>query len=191
MTGRKRKARIAPPPLPERRMSFWEARLVRAVPYVALVTLTLFIAALAVRYVAGRELVFSQPRGQWALLLRRILHWGVLPALVVGLAVWVGLVRRAKAIPTMSFSRVEDAAALGPGLRGRIIDLPVVLRATAIFVWLFALMGPELRSRHEVEESSKGIDIMVVLDVSGSMREQDLYPNRLEAAKKVIERKGR
>ena len=50
-----------------------------------------------------------------------------------------------------------------------------------------ALMGPELKRRHEVDEMAKGIDIMVVLDVSGSMQARDLHPNRLNAAKRVID----
>ncbi len=187
MSGRRNRPRLAPPPLPERRMSPWEERLSRAVPYLSLVALLLFVAAFVLRRFSGEEIIFGFPRGEWALALRRFLHWGILPALVLTLAVWTGLVRRGLSTPTMAFSRVSDAAALGPGIRGRLVDLPLVLRIGAVALWLFALMGPQVRKRHMEEESSKGIDIMVVLDVSGSMRERDLYPNRLEAAKKVID----
>ena len=54
----------------------------------------------------------------------------------------------------------------------------------ALAIFIFALARPQLgKSLTEVEAS--GIDIMVVLDVSGSMEETDLQPNRLDAAKAV------
>lgn len=106
---------------------------------------------------------------------------------VLALVVWVGLAKRVSRTATVKYSRVWDARALGLGLRARLASLPNALRVLAVMSWLMALMGPELKRRHEVDEMAKGIDIMVVLDVSGSMQARDLHPNRLNAAKRVID----
>lgn len=49
---------------------------------------------------------------------------------------------------------------------------------------LVALARPQ-RVNEQLELTSEGIDIVLVLDVSGSMELQDFVPNRLEAAKEV------
>jgi Ca-activated chloride channel family protein len=61
-----------------------------------------------------------------------------------------------------------------------------VLRAMAIVLLAFALARPQ-SGRKGQEISSEGIDIMLVLDISGSMRAEDFKPhNRLYVAKQVI-----
>ncbi|HID07069.1 MAG TPA: VWA domain-containing protein [Armatimonadetes bacterium] len=60
------------------------------------------------------------------------------------------------------------------------------MRLLALLLAILALARPQLLSRHEVT-TSKGIDIMLALDASGSMRAEDFSPrNRLEMAKDVI-----
>jgi Ca-activated chloride channel family protein len=49
---------------------------------------------------------------------------------------------------------------------------------------IIALARPQTELRQEIAEG-KGIDIILCIDVSGSMTAQDFTPNRLEAAKKV------
>ncbi len=63
--------------------------------------------------------------------------------------------------------------------------LPLILRSLVLISLLVALARP--RIVHEEERIiGHGIDIMISLDVSGSMRAVDFQPvNRLEAAKKV------
>ncbi|MFC1572425.1 VWA domain-containing protein [Candidatus Eisenbacteria bacterium] len=59
------------------------------------------------------------------------------------------------------------------------------LRALALVLLVLALAGPRL-GRTKVKSYSEGIDIVLALDISGSMRALDFPPgNRLEAAKKV------
>lgn len=54
----------------------------------------------------------------------------------------------------------------------------------AICLILVALARPQIISER-TDRFSEGIDIMLLLDISDSMLEKDLSPNRLEAAKKV------
>ncbi|WBW98253.1 vWA domain-containing protein [Oceanirhabdus sp. W0125-5] len=55
-----------------------------------------------------------------------------------------------------------------------------------VILLITALARPQLIDK-EVDIKGEGIDIAVVLDISGSMESVDLKPNRLEAAKKTIE----
>jgi len=66
-----------------------------------------------------------------------------------------------------------------------IVYLPDILKLAAVILLIIALLRPQ-SVKKETEEIIKGIDIIAVLDVSGSMQADDLKPNRLEAAKKVI-----
>jgi Ca-activated chloride channel homolog len=62
--------------------------------------------------------------------------------------------------------------------------IPFILRALAIAFIIIALARPQASNRWRTE-SSEGIDIMMALDVSGTMQAEDLKPNRIEAAKTV------
>jgi len=63
--------------------------------------------------------------------------------------------------------------------------LPVIFKAAGIVLLLAALLRPQLVKK-DIKENIRGIDIMIALDVSGSMQADDLKPNRLQAAKKVV-----
>ncbi len=62
--------------------------------------------------------------------------------------------------------------------------LPFTCRLLSILCIIIALANPQLKNEEQHTEG-EGIDIVLCLDVSGSMTAQDLLPNRLEAAKKV------
>ena len=62
--------------------------------------------------------------------------------------------------------------------------LPFVVRLTAITLIIIAIARPQSKSEEQHAEG-EGIDIILCIDVSGSMTSQDLLPNRLEAAKNV------
>ncbi|UCD80463.1 MAG: VWA domain-containing protein [Desulfobacterales bacterium] len=55
----------------------------------------------------------------------------------------------------------------------------------ALGLLLFALAGPRWGSHYE-EVSQKGVDIMLLVDVSPSMLVEDIAPNRLERARREI-----
>lgn len=62
--------------------------------------------------------------------------------------------------------------------------LPLILKLCALFLLIIAFSRPQ--SNIDWEESSiEGIDIILSIDISGSMLAEDLKPNRLEASKNV------
>ena len=64
--------------------------------------------------------------------------------------------------------------------------LPFILRLAALFFIIIALARPQTKNE-EINAEGEGIDIVLGIDVSGSMTAQDFSPNRMEAAKKVAE----
>ena len=62
--------------------------------------------------------------------------------------------------------------------------VPFVLRTLAIISIIIALARPQASNSWRTQ-NSEGIDIMMALDLSGTMLAEDLKPNRLEAAKTV------
>jgi len=62
--------------------------------------------------------------------------------------------------------------------------LTFTVRVGAVLLLTLALARPQMGNA-EREISAEGIDIMLVLDISSSMRAVDFKPNRLEAAKRV------
>lgn len=62
--------------------------------------------------------------------------------------------------------------------------LGFVFRLIAIGFLILALARPQSRNDEELK-TGEGIDIIICMDVSGSMLAQDLLPDRMEAAKQV------
>ncbi|MEO6453380.1 MAG: VWA domain-containing protein, partial [Ginsengibacter sp.] len=65
-------------------------------------------------------------------------------------------------------------------------NTPFILRLLVLACIIMALARPQT-SNDEQQTEGEGIDIILCIDVSGSMTAQDFTPNRLEAAKKVAE----
>jgi len=99
---------------------------------------------------------------------------------------WVGLARAPARRGLYTYSRAAELAGYRPGLVARLRDLPTVLRLAAVVLIGVALARPQ-SSRASDDLELEGIDIVIALDMSGSMQETDLVPNRLEAAKLVIQ----
>ena len=92
-----------------------------------------------------------------------------LAALVVPAVVYFTTVGADRRVPTLTLPTVAPLV-LGPrGTRARLRDLPGVLRGAALLLGILALMRPENVLRGENAQES-GIDIVLVLDLSGSMR---------------------
>ncbi len=81
-----------------------------------------------------------------------------------------------------------SVAEIARGQQGRgsgwVPELPFWLRTVAFLLIILALARPQHVSQ-EQEIHTEGIDIVLVLDISGSMQAMDFEPNRLEAAKQV------
>lgn len=94
--------------------------------------------------------------------------------------------RNKKLTPDITFSSFKIFDAIKPTLKERLVHLPFVLRTIAVALLIIALARPQSFSTGE-NVYTEGIDIAVLLDLSGSMLAEDLKPNRLEAAKNVID----
>ncbi len=113
------------------------------------------------------------------------------PIFLVFIAVAAGLLfyyfryKKAKAA-SIRYSDVNLVRRLKPSFRLRERHVMPVFRALAIVFLALALARPQ-SGRKGQEISAEGIDIMLVLDISGSMRAEDFKPqNRLHVAKQVI-----
>ena len=115
-------------------------------------------------------MVFAQPGLLWLL---------VLVPLIGGYTWWRG---RRKA--GLRFSNVASAQAAPKTVWARLYGLPGLLRMAALVLGILALARPQERNVVN-ERFAEGVDIMMVLDTSTSMRAQDFRPNRFEAARSV------
>ncbi|NLI72475.1 MAG: VWA domain-containing protein [Bacteroidales bacterium] len=89
-----------------------------------------------------------------------------------------------KSDASMQISSVEKIKDMPKTMRLRMRHLPFILRLLAIGMLVLAIARPQ-SSLNWRKESKEGIDIMMALDISGTMMIEDLRPNRLEAAKNV------
>jgi len=105
--------------------------------------------------------------------------------LAVALVLWAGIRRGQQRRAVLVFSRAGELGRKQHGLVRRLADLPVVLRLLVVVLLGVVLARPQT-SRPDDDLDVEGIDIVITLDLSGSMVETDLLPNRLEAAKAVI-----
>jgi Ca-activated chloride channel homolog len=71
-----------------------------------------------------------------------------------------------------------------PGIRFYLYHVLFLLRVLAVGLLIIALARPQSTTKRQ-DVTIEGIDIVMALDVSGSMLAQDLKPDRLEAAKDV------
>ena len=72
-----------------------------------------------------------------------------------------------------------------PSIRSRFRHFPFILRMLALCFIVIALARPQSSLSHK-KVDVEGIDIVVALDISGSMMAMDFRPNRLDACKSVI-----
>jgi Ca-activated chloride channel homolog len=105
--------------------------------------------------------------------------WWLLLLLLLPLLAWRH--HRSGAPGALTFSELPAAA--GGTWR---LHLPFYCRLVALALLVLALARPQLGYAWE-ESSTEGVDIELVLDISGSMGAEDFAPkNRLEVAKRVM-----
>lgn len=95
------------------------------------------------------------------------------------------VMRRRRA--TMKVSSGVIAAAGGRTLASRMLWLPHALRVLAVVGVILALARPQVRASRTEDLNVEGIDIVLAIDVSTSMKAADFRPkNRLTVAKQVM-----
>jgi Ca-activated chloride channel homolog len=90
-------------------------------------------------------------------------------------------------LPRLRVSRGQNLAALPQSRwRAALADALVGMRTSAVALMAAAVMGPQ--SIHARDQSEvQGIDIVLTLDMSGSMQAADIRPNRFTATQQVVD----
>ncbi len=108
--------------------------------------------------------------------------WVLLLLIVIPVLVWWYVTKNNKRQGSIIIS---DVSAKGLGSwKTSFRHLPFVLRLLSIILIIAAIARPQTMYEEQNAEG-EGVDIVLCIDVSGSMTAQDLTPNRLEAAKNV------
>ncbi len=84
------------------------------------------------------------------------------------------------------YSSLSPFSEVSQTRKERARHLPFILRMAALTLLIFALARPQSAS-HGENVYSEGIDIVLAIDISGSMLAEDFHPNRIEAAKAVAQ----
>jgi len=106
--------------------------------------------------------------------------------LVVWLPMIVVYLRREKTRPAVRFSDLSILQKLPKSPMTQLRHIPFILRIIGIGLLVIALARPQ-KGTSEEEVTTQGVDIMLVLDISYSMKSLDFQPkNRLFVAKETI-----
>ncbi|HKI05498.1 MAG TPA: VWA domain-containing protein [Thermoanaerobaculia bacterium] len=112
--------------------------------------------------------------------------WWLLLLLALPVLAWAH--HRRPSLGALTYSRLPGGAAgrRQPGRGAWRLHLPFYARLVALACLVLALARPQLGYAWE-ESLTEGIDIQIVLDISGSMGAEDFQPkNRLTVAKQVV-----
>jgi Ca-activated chloride channel family protein len=104
--------------------------------------------------------------------------------LLVPVMIWWQRRNRQKANPAMRLTTIAGVKGAAASWRVRFRPVLNVLRILGIIALIVALARPQSSNTTESIDS-EGIDIVLSMDISGSMLAEDFKPNRIEAAKKV------
>ncbi|XVJ66674.1 MAG: VWA domain-containing protein [Lacibacter sp.] len=113
---------------------------------------------------------FAYPWLLWLLLL--------LPLMIVWYVLRQKQQQSAIKLSTLSIYKKQST------VKNTLIHLPFVIRLLTVALLILAIARPQSKNDEERVEG-EGIDIMLCMDVSGSMLAEDFKPNRMEAAKEV------
>ncbi len=102
----------------------------------------------------------------------------LIPILILGY-----YLRRKQWFPTMGHSAASKFGK--PNWKSYFIHVPFLLKALAFGLLIIALARPRTSSESVESITKSGIDIVLAMDVSTSMKALDFKPNRLEAAKNI------
>lgn len=111
-------------------------------------------------------------------LMMQFILWSIIPLLIF-IGLWFRISRRNLLKRAGDPELLEQLSRSVSKRKRRTKD---ILRLSAIILLLFAAWGPKF-SDELTEVHREGVDIVVLLDVSNSMRAQDIKPDRLEKAR--------
>ncbi len=117
------------------------------------------------------KVTFANPLFLYLLLL--------VPAMVV-----FYLLKQRKANASLSVPGLQPFSGSYPTFRVYLRHILFGMRTVAVAILIIVLARPQSVSSYQ-DVSTEGIDIMLTLDISGSMLARDFKPNRLEASKDV------
>lgn len=88
------------------------------------------------------------------------------------------------AYPTLRYSQISPFENAPKSWKLRLKSFPNYIRYITLALLIIAIARPQSYLSRD-EKNVEGVDIVIALDISGSMLAQDFKPNRLEAAKNV------
>lgn len=86
--------------------------------------------------------------------------------------------------PVLRLTTLGGIASIPAGVKARYRPVLFVLRILALTMLVIALARPQ-STNTSINSDTDGIDLVMGVDISGSMLAEDFKPNRMEAAKKV------
>ena len=104
--------------------------------------------------------------------------------LILPLAVLIWYVLKHKNTSSTILFSITESINKKPTIKQRLRHLPYLLKIAAVSLLIIAMARPQSTTNWE-ESITEGIDIVLTMDISGSMLAQDLKPDRLEASKNV------
>lgn len=107
-----------------------------------------------------------------------ILWFALIVPLMAAYYIFVARCEAALTVSTIGGRRVPRT------LRYWLRPLPAMLRLAALLLFIVALARP-VEINHERETTTEGIDIVLAMDISGTMLARDFKPDRLTAAKRL------
>jgi len=111
-----------------------------------------------------------------------VLYFILVIPLLIAWYLWQGRKKQA----AITYSSLKMFEKIPATLKEYLRHLPFALRMLALIFLIIALARPQNFSAGQ-SVNAEGIDISMVLDISGSMLAEDFKPNRLDAAKNVID----
>ena len=92
-------------------------------------------------------------------------------------------IKKSKNKSSIEFSNTDSLQSL-TSVKTKLKNIPDDLKLVASSLLVIAIARPQSSTKWE-ESTTEGIDIIISMDISGSMLAEDLKPNRLESSKNV------
>ncbi len=110
--------------------------------------------------------------------------WFLLLLIIVPILIVWYIFKRNASTTSIGYSDISKMENITPSIRQRMMHIPFILRTLLVCLLVFILAKPQ-KSFDRNDYKVEGIDILMALDISGSMLAEDFKPNRLEASKEV------